>query len=91
MNFFGLIIGALTDQIAYMLLTAWAALGVSAETLHAVMLILSATEAACKLDGEFLTRGRQHQDSSPFLRPDDGLAARSKLGIAGRPLRPLHV
>lgn len=91
MNLFGLIISGLTSQIAYLLLTAWAALRASAQSLHAMVLILSATEAARELDRKFFTRGREHQHSSPLLRPDDGLAARSKLCIAGRPLRPPHI
>lgn len=85
MNLFGLLISGLTDQIAR------AAVRVSSETLRAAVLILSPTEAARELNGEFFTRGREHQHSSALLWLDDGLASGSELSIAGRPLRPLHV
>lgn len=85
MNLFGLLISGLTDQIA------WAAVRVSSETLRAVVPILSPTEAARELDGEFFTWGRKHQRSSALLWPDDGLASGSELSIVGGPLRPLHL
>lgn len=49
MNLCGLLTGGPTDQ------TTHAAARVSAETLHAVVLILSPTQAARELDGEFFT------------------------------------
>lgn len=49
MNLFGLLISGLTDQIAR------AAVRVSSETLRAAVLILSPTEAARELNGEFFT------------------------------------
>ena len=55
MNHFSLTIEAVTDQIADLTLAVWAAFRVSAQTLYAVLLILSLTEVAYELNGELFT------------------------------------